>query len=124
MRKAIEITVLMAAAFLDGVLLGAMLLFLAFLIPDGPDQLEPVRRWYQEVAGLPAAAVNVLHVLSLGPGWVLALWGYWRLSRAMKARGVSLILRALPAALGVLLVLAALFAWEPSLPRFRSWWKA
>ncbi|WP_376791501.1 hypothetical protein [Thermoflexus sp.] len=119
MRKAIEIAALMAAAFLDGVLLGAMLVFLDFLVLDGPDRLEPVRRWYQEAAGLPPAAVNALHVLSMGPGWVLALWGYGRLSRAMKARGVPLILRALPAVLGMLLVLAAMFAWESSLPRFR-----
>lgn len=122
MRKALEISALILLMVLDGALLGAMLSFMAFLVLDGPDRLEPIRWWYREAAGLPPAAVNALHVLSMGPGWILAPWGYGRLSRAMRARGVPLILRLLPAVLGMLLVLAAMLAWEPR--RFPPWWWA
>ncbi len=114
MRRAFEILSIALLMALNGVLLGAMLTFLVFIVPDGPDRLGPVRLWYQKAVGLPPAAVNFLHVLSMGPGWVLFLWGYSRLSRALEARGVPVWLRPLPAALGA--ALAAAFVLGRELP--------
>jgi hypothetical protein len=108
--------------FLDGVLMGPMLAFLAFQIFDGPEGLQPIRWWLQEAAGLPPAAVNALHVLSMGPGWILAVWAYGRLSGALKRRGVPVWLRPLPAILGLLLILLAFHALQAPLQRrFLPW---
>jgi hypothetical protein len=58
----------------------------------------------------------------MGPGWILAVWAYGRLSGALKRRGVSVWLRPLPAILGLLLILLAFHALEaPLRQRFLPW---
>jgi len=120
MRKAATL-LLVGLLFLYGVLIAPMLVILSFLVLDGPEGLQPIRWWLREAAGLPAAVVNVLHVLSLGPGWILAVWGYGRLSGALKDRGVPAWIRPLPVVLGMLLVLLAFQILEPSLRRRFLW---